>query len=231
MMRFLRLQLPLLLTALAGLIPISAFFINERVTQVVWLKDRVEKYMIIIASFAILLGVVNVVQGNIKKIERRQKGWQYGAFLLAGLIGMATVGVLGAARVGPFQGIGYLPDGGRTPFQYMAEFIFNPLQATMFSLLAFFMASAAFRAFRARNVEATILLVAAGVVMLGRIPFGESILGGRVWLAKFTDWLMDWPNAAAQRGIMIGAALGAASLSLRVIVGIERSFLGVEKSE
>ncbi len=230
-MRFFRLQLPLILTAIAGLVPITAFFIKEDVTQVAWVRDRVEKYMIIIASFAILLGVVNVIQSNARKIERRQKGWQYGAFLLAGLLGMATAGVLGAARVGPFQGIGFTPDGGRTPFQYGAEFVFNPLQATMFSLLAFFMASAAFRAFRARNVEATILLIAAGIVMLGRIPFGESILGGRPYLAKFTDWLMDWPNAAAQRGIIIGAALGAASLSLRVITGIERSYLGIEKTE
>jgi hypothetical protein len=69
------------------------------------------------------------------------------------------------------------------------------------------------------------------VVMLGRIPLGESIMGGNPWLAHFTDWLMDWPNAAAQRGIIIGAALGAASLSLRVITGIERTYLGLEKSE
>ncbi|MBM3288033.1 MAG: hypothetical protein FJY88_11885, partial [Candidatus Eisenbacteria bacterium] len=129
-MRFLRLQLPLLLTALAGLIPISAFFISENATRVVWMKDRLEKYMIIIASFAILLGVVNVVQSNIRKIERRQKGWPYGAFLLAGLLGMAFCGIMGAARIGPFQGIGYTPDGGRTPFQYGAEFMFSPLQAT-----------------------------------------------------------------------------------------------------
>ncbi len=230
-MRFLRLQLPLMLTALAGLVPIAAFFVHPDVTQVQWLKDRLEKYMVIIASFALLLGVINVVQSNARKIERRQKGWHYGAFLLAGLISMATVGILGAIKVGPFTGIGFRPDGSRTPFQWGAEFVFNPLQATMFSLLAFFMASAAFRAFRARNLEATILLVAAGVVMLGRIPLGESILGGKPYLSHFTDWLMNWPNAAAQRGIIIGAALGAASLSLRVIVGIERSFLGVEKAE
>ena len=187
--------------------------------------------MVIIASFALLLGVINVVQTNVKKIERRQAGWHYGLFLLAGMIAMGTCGILGAIQVGPFQGIGFRPDGSRTPFQWGAEFIFNPLQATMFRLLAFFMASAAFRAFRARNVEATILLIAAAVVMVGRIPLGESILGGRPYLAHFTDWLMNWPNAAAQRGIIIGAALGAASLSLRVIVGIERSFLGIDKSE
>jgi len=230
-MRFLKIQLPLILTFLAGLIPIVAFFASPDAQAVQYTKDRLEKYMVIIASFALMLGVINVLQSNIRKIEKRQKGWQYGAFLLAAMLGMAISGILGTIRVGRFQGIGYLPDGSRSPFQWGAEFIFTPLQATMFSVLAFFMASAAFRAFRARNAEATILLIAAAVVMLGRIPLGESIMGGNPWLAKFTDWLMDWPNAAAQRGIIIGAALGAASLSLRVITGIERTYLGLEKSE
>jgi uncharacterized integral membrane protein len=230
-MKFLKLQLPLFLTLLAGLIPIVAFFASPDAHQIQFTKDRLEKYMVIIASFALMLGVINVVQSNVRKIEKRHTGWQYGAFLLAGLLGMAISGILGTIKVGRFQGIGYLPDGSRSPFQWGAEFIFTPLQATMFSVLAFFMASAAFRAFRARNTEATILLIAAGVVMLGRIPLGESIMGGNPWLAHFTDWLMDWPNAAAQRGIIIGAALGAASLSLRVITGIERTYLGLEKSE
>jgi len=96
---------------------------------------------------------------------------------------------------------------------------------SLIGLLAFYIASAAFRAFRVRNIEATILLVAAVVVMLGRIPAGEGIFG------RFTEWLMQVPNGAAQRGIIIGAALGAASLSLRVILGIERSYLGLEKGE
>jgi len=230
-MQYLRLTVPLLLTAVAGLIPIVAFLATPHASWIHQTKDRLEIYMVIIAAFALLLGVVNVVQSNVKKIERRQKGWQYGAFLLAGLIAMGVTGILSSARIGPFQGIGFMPDGTRTPFQWMAEFIFNPLQAAMFSLLAFFMASAAFRAFRARNIEATILLVAAGIVMIGRIPLGETIVGGSPILADFTEWLMTWPNGAAQRGIMIGAALGAASLSLRVIVGIERSFLGIEKAE
>src|SRR5512147_1512058 len=105
----------------------------------------------------------------------------------------------------------------------------------MFSLLAFYVASAAFRAFRVRNLEATILLVSAVIVMLGRIPLGDYIFsafpGGETWLGRFTEWMMDKPNTAAQRGIIIGAALGAASLSLRVILGIERSYLGLERSE
>jgi hypothetical protein len=143
------------------------------------------------------------------------------------------MGILSAARVGPFQGMLTAPDGSVTPFYWMTRSFFNPLQAAMFSLLAFYIASAAFRAFRVRNIEATILMVAAFLVMLGRTPLGEYVFswarGGEGWLPAVTDWIMAVPNTAAQRGIIIGAALGAASMSLRVILGIERSYLGARQ--
>jgi hypothetical protein len=93
----------------------------------------------------------------------------------------------------------------------------------MFAMLAFFIASAAYRAFRARTMEATILLAVAVVVMMGRIPVGQLLWSG---LPGLTEWIMNHPNLAVQRGIIIGAALGAASMSIRVILGIERTYLG-----
>ncbi len=229
---FWKLRLPLALTFFVGLVPIVTFFLTERVFGVSFVRDRVEQYMVIIAGFALLLGVVNVVQGNVRKIERRRPGWPFAISLLTGLFVMGTFGLLSAFRVGPFQGILSAPDGSDTPFYWMTRSLFNPLQAAMFSLLAFYVASAAFRAFRVRNIEASILMVAAFVVMLGRTPLGEYVFGwipgGHRWLPTFTEWIMAVPNTAAQRGIIIGAALGAAALSLRVILGIERSHLGVK---
>jgi hypothetical protein len=231
---FFRLQLPLVFAFVVGFLTVFTYFFTERAVVLKGAVGGIEQYMIIVAGFALLLGVVNVFQSNVRKIERRESGWPFALTLLLGLVVMGLFGVLGAARVGgPFEGITELPNGSPTPFQWMTTVFFTPLQATMFSLLAFYIASAAFRAFRVRNVEATILLSAAMVVMLGRIPFGEYLFsfvhGGTTWLPRFTEWLMQNPNSAAQRGIMIGAALGAASLSLRVILGVERSYLGLEK--
>ena len=82
---------------------------------------------------------------------------------------------------------------------------------------------AAFRAFRARNIEATVLLVAAIIVMIGRVPIGEA-LSER--LPTIVNWLMEVPNTAARRAIFVGAALGAIATGIRIILGIERSHLG-----
>ena len=106
-----------------------------------------------------------------------------------------------------------------------------PLNASMVALLAFYIASAAFRAFRARNLEATVLLIAACIVMFARVPIGEAfwmLIFGDGKLGQFQNWIMNVPNVAGRRAIFIGAALGAVATGLRVILGIERSHLGGE---
>jgi hypothetical protein len=190
--------------------PIFAFFVPHRfVTN---LNQDLDTWLVIVAAFALPLGVVNLVMSNAKKIKTQQKGWPYSAVLIAGLCIMAFYGILGGES------------GFHDNFQWMFVNMVSPLQATMFSLLAFYVASAAYRAFRARNIEATVLLIAAIVVMMGRIPFGDMLFAGK--MTPISEWLMTKPNAAAQRGIIIGAALGAASMQIRVILGIERTYLG-----
>ena len=42
-------------------------------------------------------------------------------------------------------------------------------------------------------------------------------------------WIMNSPNLAGQRSIMIGIGLGVVAMSLRVILGIERTYLGEDR--
>ncbi len=110
-------------------------------------------------------------------------------------------------------------------FVWIYDHVFSPANATLFALLAFFVASAAFRAFRARNVEAGLLLGAAIFMMLGRAPLGRAISDVFPDLAQ---WLLDVPSNGGRRAIMMGAAIGAIATGLRVILGLERSHLGSE---
>jgi len=89
--------------------------------------------------------------------------------------------------------------------------------------LAFFIASAAYRGFRVRNVESVLLLAAAVIVMIGRVPIGKMIFP---YSPEVADWILRVPSMAARRGIFIGIGLGSIATALRVIVGIERTYLG-----
>ena len=161
-------------------------------------------------------------------------------------------------------------------FYWMFINIITPLGATMFALLAFFVASASYRAFRIRNFEATLLLVAGIILMLGRVPIGGlipwwavsiliifgigaiaapfikertillGIVGGGIVIFIITgtlmgwnqnppyllsipviqDWIFAYPAMAGSRALMIGISLGIIATSFRIIIGLDKSFLG-----
>jgi hypothetical protein len=187
---------------------IVAFFGRGAVVDSV--AEEALLWQTIVAGFALLLGVVSIVRVHWGKIAARHRDRFYSAALLVCMTVMAGSGV--------FFGI-----GSDTLFDMLFEKIQAPMMATMFSILAFFIASAAYRAFRARSVPSAILLLTAVLVMLGRIPMGQLIYEH---LPAWANWIMVVPSVAVQRGIMIGAALGAASMSLRIMLGIERTYLG-----
>jgi hypothetical protein len=110
-----------------------------------------------------------------------------------------------------------------TPGHWIYKNMIENLSSTMFSLLAFFIASAAFRAFRAKSFEASLLLIAAFIVMLGKIPLGEYMVPG---ISSLQQWIMNYLNTAGQRAILIGAAIGIVAISIKIIIGMERSYFG-----
>ncbi|MDH3892139.1 MAG: hypothetical protein OEV49_13760 [candidate division Zixibacteria bacterium] len=142
--------------------------------------------------------------------------------------GMVSIGLLIAAvLVAIFDDAWafflYTPEGlENSMFRAFFDYVMMPILATMFSLLAFYIASAAYRAFRARNVLASLLLLAALLVMSRFNPF----IPGAEYVAKASNWLMNVPNLAAQRAIVVGIGLGIVATALKVILGIERGYMG-----
>jgi hypothetical protein len=224
--------IPLLITALGGIIMIISNFVPP--TQN-W-SDEVSTWFTILAAIAFILGGGNLLKINLRKISDRRPGWGYAAVTLTAFCVMLTVGML---KLGVTPGSrdpslswsgAYDQEGG--VFWWMYQYVFSPLQSTMFAMLAFYVASAAFRAFRAKNVEATLLLGTAFLVLLGRTYAGALMTA---WLPPSLEGLtipglsttiLQVFNAAGQRAIMIGIALGIVATSLKIILGIDRSYLG-----
>jgi peptidoglycan/LPS O-acetylase OafA/YrhL len=186
----------------------------------------------IIAVFAFFLGGGNLLRVHGTKIQKKRRDWGFSIVTISGFFIMMAAGLFKLWNPGGITADVAAPG---SLFQLMYDWIFNPLGATMYALLAFYVASASYRAFRAKNSDATILLVAAFIILLGRTPLGfyatswipESF--SLLQVPNLAIWVMTSPNLAGQRAIMIGIALGVVSMSLRLILGVERTHLGVEE--
>lgn len=190
-----------------GLLLLLSFSRHElavRVSQTILID-----YVQILTAAMLVVGVIGFLRSQLKKIERRNDAI-YAVISLGGFLLM-----VGTAF--------FFGTGGESPFAWSFENLLLPLQSTVFALLAFFVASASLRGFRARSGAATILLLAAAITLLSRSDIGWGI---QEQVVAVSDWLRNNPSLAARRAILIGIGLGSLTTSLRVLVGVERTWLG-----
>ena len=202
--------IPLIIVVTLGFIFVGYAFIPHTYfadTFFNWYMDWIRA----LSPFGVVLGIMSITMNHTTKIRRRVPNWQYSIITLLGMYFTAAAGFIWGTADG-------------TPYMWMFRNVQMPMGATMFSLLAFYIASAAYKAFRARSAEATVLLLAAIVVMLGQVPMGVSIFGEGI--IDVTQWILDVPNLASKRGIALGVGLGGVAVSLRILLGIERTYLG-----
>jgi len=270
---FLKRQMPILIVVGVGFLTLFGHFIDNESIQSYVDNDGMQ-WFDIIASFAAILGALNLIKVQAFRIIRKQKNWQYSTIAILGFLLSIVAGFFYRGGEGVAWGAHVQSEG--TLFKWIFFNLFTPLSATMFALLAFFVASASYRAFRIRNFEATLLLISGIILMIGRVPIGSeipwwfasiiyvlvivaiassflksrinilfSVLFGLVlvlslgyllgWSKEMpaflsfpiiASWIFDVPTAAGSRAIMIGVGLGIAATSFRIIIGLERSFLG-----
>lgn len=221
-----RREVPLIITSIAGLV----FAISYFVPLVGDTEQAFGDWVAIVQAFAVWLGLLNLSKVSLEKIYRRRDGWLYSVLILASMLATLVVGFSSGITAINDPNFASFRDSGLA-FDWIFRWMYTPLSSTMFSMLAFFVASASYRAFRARNFEATLLLIAGFFVMGGRVPLFDMLVNWVTGLqypifSHFADWIMTYPNTAGQRAIMIGIALGIMSSSLRIILGIERSHVG-----
>ena len=194
-----------------GVVMFLQYFSHHPVARL--LNSTILEYWQIIFAFTLLVGIVGFVRNSAASFRKQKKDRPYRIVGLAGLVAMPILAIIWGIRAD-------------TPFMWMFENVQAPMQSTVFALLAFFVASASYRGFRARSLQASILLGAAAIILLSR-----SQLGGVMsdYLTPAADWIRNNPSMSARRAILIGIGLGSLTTSLRVILGVERTWLGGEK--
>ncbi len=189
--------------------------INYEIAPGKTLFSRISYSITFMYAMGLFIGLVNLSRVHGNTIKRKREHWIYSVWLLIVLYGYAILGIFGGLETKAF---GWIYDS-----------IVVPLDSTMFSMLAFFIASAAYRAFRIRNVESAIMLFVALIVMLGNVSIGNMLWSANGFLGGFKglkDWFLAVPNSASQRALTIGIFLGAYAATLRVFLGLEKRYLG-----
>jgi hypothetical protein len=191
-------EIPLVIVFVTGVILALSDFVPHQSIQDI--REFFMSWLQIIGVLATGLGLASLTQVSAIKVRRKAPGWAYSLITLIGLGVMLLTGFIWDYRE------------ASNPFQFLFKYALLPIYATMFSLLAFYIASAAFRAFKARNPLATTILVTAVIVMLGQAPL--------------KSWIMEVPNMAGFRAILLGIGLGGVAMALKIIFGIERAYMG-----
>ncbi len=201
-----RKEIPMLVAVLAGLALIFSVYFHLGAQ---WgLDERLDQWFLTSWGVATMIGVINLTQLHARNIQRRREGW------------IASVALLVAMYFYLVMALYQTVEGTVTSWIFDAVNVHA--SATTYGLVVFFIFSAAFRAFRIRTLEATVLMVSAVVVMLGSAPIGDVLIPG--W-GTIKDWLLNVPVTSAYRGIIIGAYLGAFATAVRILLGLERAHI------
>jgi hypothetical protein len=197
--------------------------------------DPVSNYVNFILIWTLFLGIISLTIVHGRRLLRRQSGWHNSLAFFLALIAMVAFGF--ATRSGSLG-----DPTKQVTLQITYDSLFTGLlmnlDSAMFALLAFYIASAAYRAFRVRTVEAALLMISALIIMLGVVSFGVKLTGwipaeGTGWaylrIENVALWMLKWLNMPGQRAVGIGVAIGALAMAMRIWLSLERgSFFSKE---
>ena len=213
--------IPLAIVTIVGLLTLATYYVPAKASSAY--LETLNQWEVIVAGFAFLLGLISLLMTHWKKIAKHEDGWGYSIFVFIGFLGVVIPGIISGGK--------QTDDGVQTALGWAFNYLYNPLAATMFAVLAFYIVSTAFRSFRIKSAQAFVLFICALILVLGNVPVGQAIWETLIgWsglhIADLTDWLMSVVSVSAKRGIMIGLAVGGVVTCLKMIFTIERSYLG-----
>lgn len=211
-----------LIAGVAGLIVLIDF--ASSIAGIDQIARLVLDWAALLAAIALLVGLLNVAGGHLRRVLNRQPDWGYSLVLLIAMLLVIINGTI----------IGFWNQGGETkvvvlprslveqPIRDVFRAFYEPLAGSFLALLAFFSLSAALRALRRRTLDALVILIVAMLVLaLAALPQ----LGNVPMLGQSVQWVSDYIALAGARGLLIGAAIGAVVAGVRVLLGFDQPYL------
>ena len=199
--------IPVVITFVSAVVLFIEYFIVAPVGST---ASYLRYFANVIFAFAIPLGAVTLLLFHSDHIRKRTPGqWYFSVWTVFMFVLFLVIGEV----YGPTS----------PSYAIIYSNIYTPIVQAMWALSAFFITSASYRAFRAQNLEAVLLLVSAVLFLLGTSALTINSWDG---FGIIKQWILNVPNTAGMRGLVIGLAIGAIVLGVRTLLGRERGYLG-----
>ena len=202
-----RVYLPLAIAIVAGLVVLVDFFVAPGAPIGFALVDTVT----IVVAFGLVLGLINLALTHAQRIRQGGVKALNSGVLLVSMTAVVVAGVL-PGSAGPND----------LTVRWLFNYVYTPVSAALFALLAFYVVSAAFRTLRVRGIESGLLTAGALLVLVASAPV---TLPGLSEIAGIQQWFMEYPVVAGMRGVALGIAIGTVGTSFRVLTGLDRHYL------
>ena len=205
-------------TFLAGAYFFVAFFLPQHIVVRGWdvevtrWDEQISDVFQVILAMSLGLGVLNILRVYGYQVVKGRKGWFNGAALIVAMLVTAFFGFW--SEFGSRDAVKSFFD------DFLFSGLFNNLGSAMFSLLAFYIAGAAYRSFRVQSVEASLMMLAALVVMIGQIPLGFYITEH---FPTVRNWLMTQVSTPGIRAIIFGILVAMLVTAVRMWLSLEKS--------
>lgn len=198
---------------LSTLVLLDFFIVSPQLEMI---TSTLSSWVSTITAFILVIGVFNVYYHHYRVVKRREhKRWYFSAWVIF----LISVMMLYGLAVG----------GAYTPeYQWFWFHLSAWAYASTLTVQGLFQVSAGYRAFRARSFEASLLFLSAIITILGYAPLSGTAIP---MFRELAVWMTNNPSAAANRGITIGAGIGALAVSFRILLGRERHTAGEARGE
>jgi hypothetical protein len=193
------------ITTIIIAITLVSYYIN--IPVIISLSKSIYSWAIVLATISLGLGFINILIRWIPNIQRQESEWYFQAWSIFLMLFMLLTGI--STKV----------YGQHPLYVWMYTNVQVPLDATIYSLLGFYIASAVFRAFRSRSFESALFLLAGVFLIMRNAPIVEYWLPGQ---SNIGNWIMNNISMGARRGVAITVALGTLAFLARTIIGKER---------
>ncbi len=167
------------------------------------------QWLLLLASFALLFGITHVLVVHLRRIQQGQTDWTYSLVLVTACLAVFVAGLL-------------QPSGVTSPtVEWIFDALIAPGQATLYALLFFFMAAAAYQYLRLTHLAGRWMLAGALIVLVAQMPASRTLLPASY--GEWVGWLLQVPVMATVRGAILGSTLALLVFGMRFLLGRSRS--------